>query len=131
MNPGTQPQTLLEFMQQVNTRLAAFEAFMNSFNSGNALPRPVETTIKSRFTTFLRENLIYGSGTLIGGKFDVTDARITSNSIGLAFRYNSSSPVVGRDDLAGGWLSNTNSYRFFEGSFSETYQIVYLIIPMP
>lgn len=116
--------------QNIEERVAALEAFRKSLTSNKDIPRDLEQAFRARLVDIAKDFFIFGTGTFVGGKLDVSDVRIKSTSIGLAIRLNSSAGMsLARADLASGFLSG-NTWRFFEGTFSETYEIAYFIIPV-
>jgi len=72
------------------------------------------------------ESATWGIGTMVGGILDVTHPSITSTSTGLATRANASGTAFVAD-LSAGYNSGT-TFRFFEGTFSQTWEVFYLII---
>lgn len=115
--------------QQIEKRLQDLEAFMRSFQTGVGLDRSTETTLRDRLKGMALDSLIFGQGTLSGGRLDITDVRISASSVGLAIRLNSSSTYsLSNAELASGFLSG-HTWRFFEGTSSASYDIAYLIIP--
>lgn len=78
----------------------------------------------------LSNGVIAGFGTMSGGKLDIVNPAINASSIGIAIRANSSSSGVSQ--ISGGLVNGPPLFmRFFEGSFSQTWDIFYIIIAKP
>ncbi len=113
----------------LEARVIALEKFATDMQSSNSIPRNVETALRERLKDIAEDSLIFGIGTLSSGRLDISDPRITSQSVGVGIRYGSSTSFSLADaQLASGYVSGI-TYRFFESTFSEGYQVAYIIIP--
>ena len=99
----------------------------DELKSSSSIPNDVENALRQRLKNIGLSSLIYGRGTLAGGLLDIIDGRITSSSIGVAIR-DGNSATGSFAQLSGGFQSG-GVYRFFEGNFSATWTITYIIIP--
>lgn len=116
-------------LKQLEARVIALENFKKSLEYSNTIPRNIETALRERLKNIVKNGVIFGTGALVGGKLDINDPRISSSSIGIAMRLNTSSNFsLARADLASGYISG-NIWRFFESTLSETYEINYIILP--
>ncbi len=115
-------QQVTALIQQIMTQ----QSTANQFAVSNT-PYHTHNGLDSYFIPTLSDLSLWGSGTMTAGVLDITDSRITSTSIGFALRKGSAATAGGFAQLAGGYLSGT-TFRFFEGSFSTTWNIFYLII---
>lgn len=70
-------------------------------------------------------SILAGRGTMSAGVLDVTHAGITSNSICVATRHGSADSSA-FPQIATGYTSGT-TMRIFEGSFTKTWDIDYII----
>ncbi len=116
--------------QSLIERIQALEERMTNLLRSSSIPRDVETAFRERLKDIVKEGIIFGTGSLSGGVLDIIDSRIRAESVGIALPLGVSSAFAGRSELAGGFLiGSTCTWRFFEGSFSASYDISYLIIP--
>lgn len=115
-------QQITTLIQQILTQ----QSTVNQFAVPNT-PYHTHNGLDSYFLPLLSNLSIWGYGTMVAGNLYITDPRILSTSTCLALRKGSAGTAGGFAQLAAGYVSGT-TFRVFEGSFSATWDIFYLII---